>query len=312
MVERSWRRRLRGPVGKPSRRCVGWALTATLLAQFGLAFMPAMPTSIPLLPTRALAGETLASPEFVGGAVMPNGQVGLIFRNEPTGSAEIRFLGYTSEHSLDASQQLSTAGPSYPSLVTFRGILVAGYVDTRALNAGKFIVRTSTDSGASWAGEWYPFGSATFDSAGFAPRLVTSRDQQTLYLFSAVPGAKPQYRSTTDPALVTWSSPVDAGDASMRAATNNNCGSSGAECGRAHHFEFMETATAGRWIYISKSDAGFGQSGRGTQAGTLGGAWSTQIDLGGSGGISGCCGESTATSAGSSCLQRSIANGQRG
>ena len=58
----------------------------------------------------------------------------------------------------------------------------------------------------------------------------------------------------------------------------------------------METATAGRWLYIAKSDAGFGQSGRGTQYGSLGGSWSSQIDLGGSGGASGSGGESTATS----------------
>src|SRR5947208_8639101 len=58
----------------------------------------------------------------------------------------------------------------------------------------------------------------------------------------------------------------------------------------------METAIAGRWVYIAKSDSGFGQSGRGTQVGTLGGSWSTQVDLGGSGGLTGCCGESTAAS----------------
>jgi hypothetical protein len=80
----------------------------------------------------------------------------------------------------------------------------------------------------------------------------------------------------------------------MRPASNNNCGFSGPECYRAHAFSFMETASPGRWIYIAKSDSGFGQSGRGTQVGTLGGSWSAQVDHFGSGGISGCCGHSTA------------------
>ena len=124
--------------------------------------------------------------------------------------------------------------------------------------------------------------------------IVASRDGTKLYFFHCCVSSLPQYRYTTDPTLVTWTTPVVAGDASMRPVSGNNCGNAAAECYRAHTFEFTETATAGNWVYIAKSDSGFGQSGRGTQVGTLGGAWSTQVDHGGSGGLSGG-GESRAT-----------------
>ncbi|MBI2773447.1 MAG: PKD domain-containing protein [Chloroflexi bacterium] len=105
----------------------------------------------------------------------------------------------------------------------------------------------------------------------------------------------PRYRSTADPTLGSWTAALPAGDASMRPASGNSCGASLAECSRAHNFSFLETATPGTWIYVAKSSAGFGQSGRGTQVGTLGGGWSAQVDHGGSGGLTGCCGHSTAT-----------------
>jgi RHS repeat-associated protein len=54
----------------------------------------------------------------------------------------------------------------------------------------------------------------------------------------------------------------------------------------------METTTAGQWIYVGKAPSSTA-SGRGTQVGTLGGSWSTQVDHGGGGGFSG--GHGTAT-----------------
>jgi hypothetical protein len=154
-------------------------------------------------------------------------------------------------------------------------------------------LRVSDDNGMTWGAPQFPFGAEVFDPAGFAPRLVASHDGQTLYVFSGVGSIV--YRATTDPTLAVWSVAVPAGDSTMRAASNNNCGASQPECYRAHAYSFMETATPGRWIYVAKSDAGFGQSGRGTQVGSLGGSWSLQVDHGGSGGITGCCGHSTAT-----------------
>jgi len=140
------------------------------------------------VPTPMVAAETLSNPKFVSAAVMPNGEVGLLYANGDNGvntSAEIRFSRYTTEHAMPPSTQLSTAGPAYPQLAVFRGRLVAGYVDTRGANAGKFIVRVSDDSGITWAAETYLFAGETFDTTRRAPRLVASRDQQTLYLFSA-------------------------------------------------------------------------------------------------------------------------------
>jgi RHS repeat-associated protein len=280
----------------PAHRVLTLALILTVLS----AGLPALPRAsvIPSFLPEAASAETLSNPKFVSAAVMPSGEVGLLYANGDNGvntAAEIRFSRYTAEHALSPSVQLSTAGPAYPQLATFRGRLVAGYVDTRSPNAGKFVVRASDDSGATWSAESFLFSGATFDPWTFAPRLVSSRDGLTLYFFSAAADTVPQYRSTTDSTLAIWSSPAAAGGASMRPAKNNSCGSSGQECYRAHAYSFMETATAGTWIYIAKSDAGFAQSGRGTQVGTLGGTWSAQVDLGGSGGLDGCCGESTAT-----------------
>lgn len=113
--------------------------------------------------------------------------------------------------------------------------------------------------------------------------LTTSGDGQTLYFFTAVGAVIPNFRSTTDLALVNWTAAAPAGDSSMRTAGGayggNNCGNAGAECYRTHDYQFNGDRDPGRWVYIAKSDSGFGQSGRGTQYGTLGGSWSTQIDL---------------------------------
>lgn len=234
----------------------------------------------------------ISSPRFVSAAVLPNGQVGLLFLNAGT---EIRFKRYFAEYGLDASQQLSTAAPWYPQLATFGSRVVAAYVDTRAPNAGRLIFRVSDDSGATWGAESYPFAAETFRSDNSAPRLLASRDGGTLYVFDWTGTGVPRYRFTTDSTLATWSAWAAAGDSSMVVPSWNNCGSSGQECYRAHNFGFMETASPGVWLYIAKSPAGFGQSGRGTQVGVLGGGWSPQVDHGGSGGATGCCGESTPT-----------------
>src|SRR5947209_7581501 len=86
-----------------------------------------------------------------------------------------------------------------------------------------------------------------------APSVVTARDQQSLYLFTATSGSAPQYRVTTDATLGTWSAVAAAGDSSMRVTSANQCGNAGQECSRAHAFQFMETAVAGRWLYVTKS-----------------------------------------------------------
>ena len=290
-ASRHWR-----PAKLRVRVLVGFALFLILLPVVTPAFPNApMPW---LFPGTARAAETVNSPEYIAPAMLPNGQVGMVFKNDAGGGvAEIRFKRYFVEWGMDPSQQLSTASPSYPQLATFQGKTIAAYVDNRGgPNQFQLLFRVSTDNGATWGAEYAPFGAETFDSGNGAPLLVASRDGSKLYLFHCCVSSLPQYRWTTDPALVTWTSPAAAGDASMRLVSNNNCGNAAAECYRAHWFEFTETATAGSWVYITKSDSGFGQSGRGTQVGTLGptGAWSTQVDHGGSGGLSGG-GESRAT-----------------
>lgn len=286
-------RRARG-ASRRARVTVGLALALILLPLVTPA-LPAGPLAW-LFPTAATAAETVLTPQYVAPAVLPTGQVGIVFRNDAGGGVtETRFKRYFVEYGMDPSVQLSTASPSYPQLAVFQGKTIAAYVDTRGgPNQFQLLFKISNDSGASWAAEYAPFGSETFDSGNSAPLLVASRDGTTLYLFSCCVSSRPQYRSTTDAALATWTTPVAAGDATMRVVTGNNCGNAAAECYRAHTFEFTETATAGNWVYIAKSDSGFGQSGRGTQVGALGGSWSAQVDHGGSGGLSGG-GESRAT-----------------
>lgn len=276
------------------RRIGRRALSVLLMLSIVSAALPPglLPAWLPTSAPQPAAAETLPSPRFASAAVMPNGQVGLVFLSVNGTSTEIRFVKYLDEHALGQSAPLSTAGAWYPQLAVLGSTLVAAYVDTRAPNVGKLIFRTSTDNGVNWTTEAYQFTGETFDSTNLAPRVVASRNGQTLYVFSATPGQVPTFRSTTD--LTNWTSAAAAGNATMRVVNGNNCGSAGQECYRAHAFGFMETATAGSWIYISKSDSGWGQSGRGTQVGSLGGSWSTQIDHGGSGGLSGG-GESTAT-----------------
>ena len=288
-ASRRWR-----PARLRRRIVVGAGLFFVLLP----AVMPALPPG-PLswlAPLRASAGEILNSPEYAGATLMPNGQAGLIFMNIIGGGlAETRFKAYFTEHGMNPSQQLSTSSANYPQIATFQGKVIAAYVDNRSgPNQFQLLFRISPDSGASWGSEFAPFGTEAFDAGNSAPLLMTSHSGSTLYLFNCCVSSLPQYRSTTDPTLVTWTTAAPAGDASMRVVTSNNCGNAGQECYRAHTFEFMETATAGQWVYIAKSDSGYGQSGRGTQVGTLGGAWSTQVDHGGSGGLSGG-GESRAT-----------------
>ena len=270
------------------------ALSSLLMLSIASMALPPglLPAWLPSAAPRPADAESLSSPRYVSAALMPNGQVGLVFENVNGSSVETRFIRYTTEHSLEPSIQLSTAGPAYPQLAVLGSTLVAAYVDTRSPNSGKLILRTSTDNGATWSSESNPFGTETFDTSTFAPRVVASHDGATLYVFKATSGYVPTYRSTTD--LSSWTSSAAAGDSSMRVTSGNNCGSAGQECYRAHAFEFMETATSGSWVYIAKSDSGYGQSGRGTQVGSLGGSWSTQVDHGGSGGVSGG-GESTAT-----------------
>src|SRR3990172_8959237 len=168
---------------------------------------------------------------------MPNGQAGLVFSNNGT---EIRFARYTSELALDPSVPLGAVSSGYPQLVTFRGRLVAAFVDTRPGLTGRLAFRLSDDSGASWSAPLYPFGGETFDTFTFAPRVVASRDGQTLHVFSG--SGIPRYRSTSDPTLGSWTAALPAGDATMRPASGNNCGASSPECYSAHAFSFMETA----------------------------------------------------------------------
>lgn len=281
-------RRLLRRVQRLSPAAFVWLLILAVVS----ASVPAGILPAPLPGARLADGETLTSPRYISGTVMPDGNVGLIFENQNGSSGETRFLRYTGEHALASSVQLSTAAPWYPELAVLGTTLVAAYVDTRSPNTGKLVIRTSSDSGATWSAESYPFGSETFSYDGWAPRLVASHAGTTLYLFTAADNAVPSYRSTTD--LATWTTPAAAGNSSMHVVTGNQCGNGGQECYRAHPFEFMETATAGSWVYITKSAAGYGQSGRGTQVGSLGGSWSTQVDHEGSGTLSGG-GESTAT-----------------
>jgi RHS repeat-associated protein len=291
------------PLGA-SRRWRPAKIRVRVLVGFAL-FLIILPIVTPALPEAALPwlfpgiarAETVSSSQYVAPALLPNGQVGLLFRNDAGGGVvETRFKRYFVEWGMDASVQLSTAAPSYPQLAVFQGKTIAAYVDSRSGSPtqGQLLVRVSTDSGATWGPESSPLGTETFDAGNSAPLLVASRDGTKLYLFHCCVSSLPQYRYTTDPTLVTWTSPVAAGDSSMRLVTGNNCGLAAAECYRAHTFEFTETAVAGNWVYIAKSDSGYGQSGRGTQVGTLGGAWSAQVDHGGSGGLSGG-GESRAT-----------------
>lgn len=129
------------------RRLVAHSLIGAIALSLVASALPS--ASVPLSPTMAAAsGETVSSPRYIAVAVMPNGQVGMIFDNS---GSETRFKRYIDEQATDPSIQLSTAAPAYPQIATFQGELVAGYTDTRAPNAGRFILRISTDNGATWA-----------------------------------------------------------------------------------------------------------------------------------------------------------------
>ena len=229
------------PLGE-SRRWRPAKLRVRLLVGFAL-FLIVLPVVGPALPDAPFSwlfpgvarAETIASPEYVQPALLPNGQVGLIFRNDAgPGVVETRFKRYFVEWGMDASVVLSTAAPSYPQLAVFQGKTIAAYVDSRSGSPtqGQLLVRVSTDSGATWAAEYSPLGTETFDGGNSAPLLVASRDGSKLYFFNCCVSSLPQYRYTTDPTLATWTTPVAAGDASMRPVSGNNCGLAAAECYR--------------------------------------------------------------------------------
>ena len=242
----------------------------------------------------------LNSPEF-DAAVLPNGQAGLIFVNDMGGGLlETRFKAYFTEHGMNPSQQLSTSSAWYPQLATFQGKVVAACVDDR-IGSGTYqqlLVRTSSDNGASWGAEFTPFGTETFDATHLSPLLTASRDGTRLYLFNCCALSLPQYRYTTDPALGSWTAATTAGDGTMHVVASSDCSTGGPyhiyECERSRNFDFLETATSGQWLYISRADSGYTNGSRGTQVGTLGGAWSAQVDHGGSGGLN-CCAEGNAS-----------------
>src|SRR5437867_2387995 len=120
-----------------------------------LVLVPLVTPAFPLVPLSwfapgvARAAETVNSPEFLSVAVMPNGQVGMLFLNNAGGGVtETRFKRYFAEYGADPSQQISTASPWYPQLATFQGKTIAAYVDTR--NASfQLLFRVSLDHGTS-------------------------------------------------------------------------------------------------------------------------------------------------------------------
>jgi len=189
------------PIGA-SRRWRPAKLRVRLLVGFAL-FLIVLPVITPALPDAPLAwlfpgiarAETVASPEYVNPAVLPNGQVGMIFRNDAGGGVvETRFKRYFVEWGMDPSQQLSTAAPAYPQLAAFQGKTIAAYVDSRSGSPtqGQLLARVSTDNGASWAAEYSLFGTETFDGGNSAPLLVASRDQAlSLQLLCLEPSAVP-------------------------------------------------------------------------------------------------------------------------
>ncbi|MDQ2913449.1 MAG: discoidin domain-containing protein [Chloroflexota bacterium] len=267
---------------------VGAALFLVLVP----AILPAFPNPLltSLSPGIAKAAEVLNAPEFIQPAVLPNGQVGIVFLNDDGCCAqyEIRFKRYFDEWGLDPSQTLSTANSWYPQLATFQGKVIAGYVDniSGSPTFGKFLFRVSTDGGSTWGLEYAPFGTETFNYNDWAPLLITSRDGSRLYFFNCCVGGTlpgtPLYRYTTDPGLASWTAAAAAGDSSMAIAQHNNCGGSGQECYRAHNFSFTENV-AGQWVYVAMSTGA--SAARATQVGPLGGSWSAQVDMGGQGGI---------------------------
>src|SRR2546430_16340748 len=97
-ARKAWEGSMRGS----GRRLLAPPLVGPLLFSLVAAALP--PASIPLAPSIAAAsGEVLASPHFIGAAVMPNGQVGMIFQNVASGVGETRFKRYTDEQSTDPS-----------------------------------------------------------------------------------------------------------------------------------------------------------------------------------------------------------------
>ena len=127
------------PLGA-SRRWRPAKLRVRLLVGFAV-FLIVLPVVTPALPDAPLGwlfpgiarAETVASPEYVDPALLPNGQVGLIFRNDAgSGVVETRFKRYFVEWGMDASVVLSTAAPSYPQLTVFQGKTIAAYVDGRS------------------------------------------------------------------------------------------------------------------------------------------------------------------------------------
>src|SRR5438132_13466072 len=102
-----------------SRRIrVAQVLVASLLFSSIAAALP--PASLPAIgpSVAAASGETVTSPRYLSAAVMPNGQVGLLFQNN---GSEIRFKRYLTEQSTASSVSLSSAAPAYPQLATFKG-----------------------------------------------------------------------------------------------------------------------------------------------------------------------------------------------
>src|SRR5437867_277316 len=269
---RRWR-----PARLRRRLAVGAALFFVLLP----AVMPALPLG-PLswlAPRSANAGELLNSPEFVDAAVLPNGQAGLIFVNDMGGGLlETRFKAYFTEHGMNPSQQLSTSSSWYPQITSFQGKVVAAYVDNRTGSPTyqQLLMRTSPDSGASWGSEFSPLGAETFDTTRQSPLLMASRDGTRVYLFSCCVASIPQYRSTIAPVLPSWTAAAPAAnDTTMELVVNSDCTSpppASDECFRSRSFEFTETATADRWLYIARAHTGWTNSSRGTQVGTLGGS----------------------------------------
>jgi len=87
-ASRRWR-----PAKLRVRLLVGFAVMLILLPVVAPALpSPALPW---LVPGTATAAETVNSPQYIAPAILPNGQVGMVFRNDAGGGVvETRFKRY--------------------------------------------------------------------------------------------------------------------------------------------------------------------------------------------------------------------------
>lgn len=239
------------------------------------------------------------APAYPSGDVMPNGQIGIIYRaNESPygiGDTHTTFQAYKNEGALLPPMTIFPYNTCVLGLATWKGLVLAIAWDSVSL---KVRSRVSSDSAATWDAEadlipgavTIPALATTWNNNGKYPslQLVANRAGTSLYLFYMRNVDRHiVYRVTTnaDPRQ-GWGAETDTNFV-VPSTGRNYGGTTGNNQETIRAFVMCESKTAGTWVVICESDDGDWHANHMMVQGSLGGVWTKKLNIGFGGALSG-------------------------